>query len=176
MKSPGGYQVRAAVQDARSKAVGSSAQFVEVPKVGKGQLALSGVVMMDVASGRGRRRRGVATDTLSDGVLGEPAVKIFRPGSEVAYTCEIYDGRGGTDGFATTATLLRDGRPIFTSPAAPVAGADRGAAAVRASRSAAVSRWDGSCRPAATPFRYRWHGRPRPTRAHATQWTEFEVR
>ena len=58
MKAPGGYQVRAAVQDDRSKAVGSSAQFVQVPKVGKGQVALSGVVMMDVASAAGWRRHG----------------------------------------------------------------------------------------------------------------------
>ena len=45
----------------------------------------------------------------------------LRPGAEVAYTCEIYDGHKATaDGFATTTTLLRDGRPIFSSPPAPV--------------------------------------------------------
>jgi len=50
IREAGGYQIRAAVQDDRSKAIGSSAQFVEVPKVGKDQVALSGVVMMDVAA------------------------------------------------------------------------------------------------------------------------------
>ena len=35
IKEAGGYQIRAAVQDDRSKAIGTSAQFVEVPKVGK---------------------------------------------------------------------------------------------------------------------------------------------
>ena len=33
-RGTGGYQIRAAVQDDRSKAIGTSAQFVEVPKVG----------------------------------------------------------------------------------------------------------------------------------------------
>ena len=175
MKTPGGYQVRAAVQDARSKAVGSSAQFVEVPKVGKGQLALSGVVMMDVASAAGAAA-GIATDTLSDGVLGEPAVKIFRPGSEVAYTCEIYDGRGGAHGVATTATLLRDGQPIFTSPAAPVAGGDRDAPAVRAVPVGGRLTLGRQLSPGSYTLQVSVARADAPARAHATQWTEFEVR
>ena len=41
MTRPGGYQVRAAVQDDRSDRVGTGSRFVEVPKVGKGSVALS---------------------------------------------------------------------------------------------------------------------------------------
>ena len=82
---PGGYQIRAAVQDDRSNAIGTGAQFVEVPKVGKDHVALSGVVMMDVAAGTGApgeppTARPVRTDVIADGVLGEPAIKIFKPG------------------------------------------------------------------------------------------------
>ena len=33
-KKAGGYQIRAAVRDDRSQAIGASAQFVEVPRVG----------------------------------------------------------------------------------------------------------------------------------------------
>ena len=179
MKKPGGYQIRAAVQDARSKAVGSSAQFVEVPKVGKGQIALSGVVMMDVASAPpagAHPRRPWRPTRSSDGVLGEPAVKIFRPGPEVAYTCEIYDGgKGSAEGFATTATLLRDGRPFFSSP--PAAGQGRGdrrRGAQRAGRRPALARRR-SCRAAATPCRSPWRRAARGA-PQATQWVEFEVR
>ena len=92
IKEAGGYQIRAAVQDDRSKAIGTSAQFVEVPKVGKDHVALSGVVMMDVAAagtaapGETPRAAAMRTDVIADGVLGEPAIKIFKPGSEVAYT------------------------------------------------------------------------------------------
>ncbi len=86
IREPGGYQIRAALQDDRSKALGTSAQFVEVPKVGKNQVALSGVVMMDVASATAAADGQAATDAapvdvIADGVLGEPAIKIFKPGS-----------------------------------------------------------------------------------------------
>jgi VWFA-related protein len=132
IKAPGGYQIRAAVQDDRSKAIGSSAQFVEVPKVGKGHVALSGVVMMDVASASAPTDGGQATpageDAIADGVLGEPAIKIFKPGSEVVYTCEIYDGRGKREeGFSTQATLLRDGKAFYSTTPAPVGGAEKNA-------------------------------------------------
>ena len=173
--TPGGYQIRAAVMDARSKAVGSSAQFVEVPKVGKGQLALSGVVMMDVASATPGATTIVASDALSDGVLGEPAVKIFRPGAEVAYTCEIYDGgKGAIDRFATTATLLRDGRPFFSSPPATVravtADADVRSVPVggRLSLGEKLPRGSYTLQVSVAP-----EGARRP---HASQWVEFEVR
>jgi VWFA-related protein len=175
MKTPGGYQIRAAVQDARSKAVGSSAQFVEVPKVGKGQLALSGVVMMDVASAASDTSTPVATETLSDGVLGEPAVKIFRPGAEVAYTCEIYDGgKRAAGGLATTTTLLRDGRPVFSSPPAAVkaAVADVEVRSVpvggRLTLGEKLPRGSYTLQVSVAPEGAR--------RSLATQWVEFEVR
>jgi hypothetical protein len=130
IKAPGGYQIRAAVQDERSRAIGSSAQFVEVPRVGKGRVALSGVVMMDVASAAtdGGQADPAGADTIADGVLGEPAIKIFKPGSEVVYTCEIYDGRGKRDeGFSTQATLLRDGKAFYTTTPSPVGAAPKDA-------------------------------------------------
>ncbi len=136
---PGGYQIRAAVQDDRSKAIGTSAQFVEVPKVGQNRVALSGVVMMDVATVEGAKpgdaapATAIGTDAIGDGVLGEPAIKIFRPGSEVAYTFEIYDGRGKREeGFSTRATLLRDGKPFYTTQPAPVGAAPKDAKPVGA--------------------------------------------
>ena len=55
IKEAGGYQIRAAVQDDRSKAIGTSAQFVEVPKVGKDVVALSGVLMTDLTSAAAAR-------------------------------------------------------------------------------------------------------------------------
>ena len=174
MKTPGGYQIRAAVQDARSKAVGSSAQFVEVPKVGKGEIALSGVVMMDVASAT--TSGAVATQGLSDGVLGEPAVKIFKPGSEVAYTCEVYDGRGSAPGVATTATLFRDGQPIFTSPSAPMGRTGTGGDAVRAVPVGGRLTLGRQLLPGSYTLRVSVARADSPARAHASQWAEFEVR
>ena len=112
MTRPGGYQVRAAVQDDRSDRVGTGARFVEVPKVGKGSIALSGVLLTDAAA------------------ADRPLALTFAPGSVVEYTCTVYDGRTDrTAGFSITATVLRDGKPVYTSPPAPIAGAAAGAAA-----------------------------------------------
>ena len=182
MKEPGGYQIRAAVQDDRSKALGTSAQFVEVPKVGKDLVALSGVVMMDVAAAGGApsgagapgTAPGMAmrTDAVADGVLGEPAVKIFKPGSEVAYTFEIYDGRGTRKaGLSTRATLIRDGKPFFTTPPAPVSvAADVRSVPVggRLSLGEKLPRGSYTLQVSVAP-----EGARRP---HAMQWAEFEVR
>jgi VWFA-related protein len=179
IQEPGGYQIRAAVRDRNSEAVGTGAQFVEVPKVGKNQVALSGVVMMDVTAGSGTPT-GLSTDALADGVLGEPAIKIFRPGSEVAYTCEIYDGRGKREeGFATSATLLRDGKPVYTTPPSAVSGADREAKPVGAvpvggklSLGRGLPRGSYTLQVSVSPRT----DKPKAKAPSATQWVDFEVR
>jgi VWFA-related protein len=174
MKDTGGFQVRAAVQDTRSKKIGTSTQYVEVPKVGKGQLALSGVVMMDVQAAGAGTSAAIATDSLDEGVLGEPAVKIFKPGAEVAYTCEIYDGRGGaSEGVSTTATLLRDGQPIFTSPPAPVARASGERTAVPVGGRLSLGR---QLAPGSYTLQVSVAPADAPARRRATQFAEFEVR
>ena len=99
MKTPGPFQVRAAVREASTEALGSASQFVEVPAVGKGRLALSGLLV------RARTEEGTPAEAaaaalaqgqvggLASDALGEPSVRIFEPGSEVVYAYEIYDGR-----------------------------------------------------------------------------------
>ncbi|MEO5820056.1 MAG: VWA domain-containing protein [Vicinamibacteraceae bacterium] len=182
IKDAGGYQIRAAVQDDRSKAIGSGAQFVEVPQVGKDRVALSGVVMMDVAVG-GPNAAGVAptalaTDAIADGVLGEPAIKIFRPGTEVAYTFEIYDGRGKRkEGFSTQATLLRDGKAFYTTPPSPVGAAPESAKPIGAvpvggklSLGRGLPRGTYTLQVSVAPQSGRDRNR------QASQWVDFEVR
>lgn len=184
IKEAGGYQIRAAVQDDRSKAIGTSAQFVEVPKVGQDHVALSGVVMMDLAAagtaapGETTAATGMRTDVIADGVLGEPAIKIFKPGSEVAYTFEIYDGRGTRkEGFTTRATLIRDGKAFYTTPPAPVGGAPKDAKPLGAvpvggklSLGRGLPRGTYTLQVSVAPQSGK--GRDR----HASQWVDFEVR
>jgi VWFA-related protein len=159
---PGGYQVRAAVHDDRSDRVGTGARFVEVPKVGKDRLALSGVILTDAAA------------------ADRPLSLAFAPGTVVEYTCTVYDGRSDrTAGLATTATVLRDGKPVYTSPPAPIAGAAADAGAVapvpfRGRLALARDQQPGaytllvSVEPAVAPG----GRRVRP----ATQWVDFDVR
>jgi hypothetical protein len=184
IKEPGGYQIRAAVQDDRSKAVGTGAQFVEVPRVGKDVVALSGVVMMDVASAgadtaaEAAAAAGMRADAIADGVLGEPAIKIFKPGSEVAYTFEIYDGRGKRkEGFSTRVTLSRDGKAFYTTPPSAVGAAPKEALPVGAvpvggklSLGRGLPRGTYTLQVSVAPK----SGRDRDHQA--SQWVDFEVR
>jgi VWFA-related protein len=103
LKTEGGFQIRAAVRDTSTGAVGSSSQFVLVPKVGSGQLAISSVLM------KGETPRQ------------QPAVRIFAPGSQVTYAYEIYTGLRTNEPLATSSTLLHDGQPIYRSPTQPIA-------------------------------------------------------
>jgi hypothetical protein len=65
----------------------------------------------------------------------------FAPGSVVDYSCKVYNGRSDrTAGFSTTATVLRDRKPVYTSPPAPIAGAAADAAAVSRRASGAPAR------------------------------------
>ena len=162
VKRPGGYQIRAVIRDDRSDRIGTGARFVEVPQVGKGRVALSGVILTNAAA------------------ADRPLALTFAPGSVVEYTCTVYDGRSDrTAGFATTATVLRDGKPVYTSPPVPIAGAAAGAAAVapvpfRGRLTLARDQKPGvytllvSVEPAAATG----ERRSRP----ATQWVDFEVR
>jgi hypothetical protein len=103
-------------------------------------------------------------------------VKIFRPGAEVAYTCVVYDGRGSNGAaVTTTATLLRDGRPIFTSEPAAVSAAERGAGVRhvplggRLTLGSRLTAGSYTLQVSLAPA-----GGARGPRA--TQWAEFEVR
>jgi len=95
LKKAGAYQLRVAVRD-ESNALGSASQFVEVPQVDKGRVAMSGIVLHG------------ADATL----LGEPALRIFQQGAEAVYACEIYDGAADKGGLTATVTVLRDGKVI----------------------------------------------------------------
>jgi hypothetical protein len=84
MKKAGAYQLRIALRDATSQKLGSAMQFIEVPDVKGGRLALSGIVL--------------TTDPPSaDDPNGSPAVRIFKQGSTLAYAYEVLNSRSGGD-------------------------------------------------------------------------------
>ena len=104
-KKAGGYQIRAAILDERSQAIGASAQFVEVPRVGDKRLALSGVVLTEANAGE------------------KSMTATFARGSRIEYEGTLYDGRRRDSGFSVSATVLRDGKLVHASAGAPLAGA-----------------------------------------------------
>jgi len=76
VKKAGAYQLRIALRDATSQKLGSAMQFVEVPDVKSGRLALSGIVI-------------TADPPVPDDPDGTPAVRIFRSGGAFSYAYEI---------------------------------------------------------------------------------------
>jgi VWFA-related protein len=141
-KKPGGYQLRVAVRDTASERVGSASQYVEVPDLKKGRLALSGIVMQSLASARARAEAAPAatpqaspaptpTPATAPAAVqqpqpdpqGSPAVRRFRRNTSVDYAFNIYNSKleraGGRPRLQTQMILFHDGKPIFTGQVQP---------------------------------------------------------
>jgi hypothetical protein len=179
---PGGYQLRAAVLDERSRDVGTGAQFVEIPKVGKGRLALSGIAVKAVGTGR-RAGPSATPPPLAAGAGATPSVDpaglVFEAGSEIVYAAEVYDGREGRDGevLATRTTLLHDGRPLYTTPPAPVTGPAVAGQPVRTIPLGGRLTLGAAFPPGTYSLQVSVGQGPQATRGRqATQWVDFEVR
>ena len=132
---PGAFQIRSAVRDVATGRAGSAFQFIEVPDVSKGGLALSGIVM----SGTDAPAPTVAAETVLQ-ADATPAVRRFSPGDQVAYAFAVYNASRerppGTPGLDVRISLSREGvalavvpGPAVSVPSAagpvPVAGALR---------------------------------------------------
>jgi hypothetical protein len=103
VKKAGPYQLRVALRDATSQKLGSAMQFVEVPDLNNGRLALSGIVL--------------AADPPTQGdANGSPAVRIFKSGSSVAYGYEVlnpYSDGSEKPALQMQIRLYRDGETFF---------------------------------------------------------------
>src|SRR4051794_32699248 len=118
VKTPGAYQVRVAVRDTRSAALGSASHFLEIPQVGDGRLALSGVLVRAAAPlADGSATRPEEAPSAVRETLGEPFLRVFQAGTDVVYAYEIYDGldQGAGARLEMSTSLLRDGRVIYAS-------------------------------------------------------------
>jgi hypothetical protein len=130
--------MRAAVRDANTKHTGSASQFLEVPKVGAGRLALSGVLLKGLADAEatavGGTVRDAAPEGLAEAVLLQPEVRVLEPGTDAVYAYEIYDGLKPADAreLQMGTALLRDGKVVYQSAFAPVTAAARNGDKLRA--------------------------------------------
>ncbi|MFN2596465.1 MAG: hypothetical protein ABR563_04670, partial [Pyrinomonadaceae bacterium] len=139
VKKPGAYQLRFSLRDAASRRIGSAAQYIVVPDLGDKRLTLSGVILRggypeDAARANETTAPGArpgdaanaaqAAATETDLSAG-PAVRRFRPGMALDYTCLIYDARADSPArrpqLLAQVRLLRDGEPIYTGKQEPVA-------------------------------------------------------
>jgi hypothetical protein len=157
----GAYQVRAAVRDEGSGRTGSASQFVEVPDVSKGRLALSGIVL---------------TQADGDETTVSPAVRRFAQGATLSYSCFAYNPR--VDPKTRTAALdlaleiFREGTVVETLAPRRIEGVTTDAVSVQAVAGTF------HLPPDAGPGSYTLNVTVRDSlrkKAVARQWIDFEV-
>jgi VWFA-related protein len=100
----GPYQVRFAVRDRATGKYGSAGEFVDLPDVGHGAFAISGIVLSSEWDPR--------TPAEGDRAVFSPlqAVRVYTAGSQVKYACEIYNASAPVK---LTLRVWRGTEPVF---------------------------------------------------------------
>ncbi len=115
VKKPGAYQMRVAIRDHGSEKLGSASQFIEVPKLKKKRLTISGVALENLTfeqwTNLAKTNVKPETDPLND-----TALRVFKRGTVLNYAYEIYNAKsvGGQKSQLQMQTrIFRDGKVIF---------------------------------------------------------------
>jgi hypothetical protein len=126
VKKAGAYHLRVAVRDAGSKRVGSAGQFIDVPDLAKGKLALSGIMLTagdlrsHITADADASRQG---DAVTQGLLKDSALRVFRPNSPISYLLTVFntplDRRTGNADLEIRARLFREGKEVWTAKPFP---------------------------------------------------------
>jgi len=122
LKQAGAFQFRIALRDQGSSHIGSAGQFIQIPNVADGRLALSGlVVLKDIPDKpeNANANQQAEQDAISSG----PAVRQFRQSDKLIFAYSIYnaqpDAATHLPQLTTQMRIFRDGKPVFTgTPAA----------------------------------------------------------
>jgi hypothetical protein len=103
--------VRVGVRDAASGKVGSASQFVRVPDVADGWMALSGVSLDSRLDAAG-------------GAMGVQALRIFRPGDPIYCGIVVYNAAGAKGAHRPEVEMLvrvlRDGKVVWRGEPFPI--------------------------------------------------------
>ncbi|HXI92379.1 MAG TPA: VWA domain-containing protein [Blastocatellia bacterium] len=182
LKKPGAYQLRTAVRDVRTERIGSANQYIEVPDLSKGQLAISTVALggnnlsADLNPVPSEHSSGSDTDEQIRTEAG-PSVRRLRPGAELNYAFAVYNAKldkAATPRLFMQLRLLRDGKPVYVGEAVPLS--------LKAQPEWKRINIAGSLKLTAnaTPGEYVFHISLTDTLAKekhrtATQWADFEI-
>ncbi len=102
LPKPGGWQIRVVVADGASDRMGRATQFLEIPNLKLGGLALSGVTL---------------TGTSNPPVPREDSgMRIFKPGGTYMFDCTVFGGLTGADkqsAVEVQTSMFADGRLVF---------------------------------------------------------------
>lgn len=115
----GAFQFRIALRDQTSSRIGSAGQFVQIPNLSKGRLALSGLVLL-----RDTGDNSNSGPDAQDAITSGPAVRQFRQGANVLFAYSIYnaplDAATHLPQLTTQTRIFRDGKPVFSGDPTPV--------------------------------------------------------
>jgi VWFA-related protein len=114
---PGLYQVRLAVREEGTGRLGSASEWIEVPDLAGGKLALSSVML-------GAQAAAADPDNPAEGPREVQAVKRFRPSDTLYFQLFIYNAArdaAGAGDVLLQAQLWGGPRMVASSPAVPVA-------------------------------------------------------
>ena len=121
VRKAGAYQVRAAVLDASSGKIGSASQFIEIPKVNKGGLAVSGIYLRERPPPE--QEKGVETPA-AERILSSPAMRVFRPGQELEYRFQILNAKvdrvGKRPQLEARMRVLHEAKTVFETESLPL--------------------------------------------------------
>jgi VWFA-related protein len=121
--SPGIYQVRIAAREGRSGRTGSAMQWIEIPDIDKGKLALSSVFL-----GEQKNREAVTAKDAPESAKDAPesALPVVTVDRRLARTSHlrfftyVYNAArapgGGDPDIALQVQVFRDDQPVITSP------------------------------------------------------------
>jgi VWFA-related protein len=123
VKNPGSYYVRVAVQDEASNKVGSAYEFVTIPDLKKGRLAMSNMFIINsdedaswVLSGKVKETTiKVLVPSLQKDENRTPAVKVYRPGDSIEYMTLVYNAGspGKAPDLESQIYLYKNGRELI---------------------------------------------------------------
>src|SRR5205807_7529876 len=93
---PGAFQFRIALRDQSSSRVGSAGQFIQIPNLQSGRLALSGVVLFKDTNDQNKATAAPSAPQQkkeSDEISSGPALSQFSKGSRILFGYSIYNAQ-----------------------------------------------------------------------------------
>ena len=164
LKHSGAFQLRVAVRDATSQRVGASGQFIHVPNLSSGELALSAILL--------QAEQNADSDNDSQANL---VMKRFHQGTSLVFGYSIYNAALNKSThlpkLKTRTLVFRDGIKIYASePSMVEAGGQSDLQRIPAGARLQLG-------PALTPGEYALQivVEDQLSKRTATQWTQFEV-
>lgn len=127
LKLAGSFQFRIALRDQNSSRIGSAGQFLQIPNLENGRLALSGLILLKDAEDRPQPpSSGSLPDVQepNDVISAGPALRVFREGSKILFAYSIYNPKVDENTHVPRLTaqtrIFRDGKIVFNGDPIPI--------------------------------------------------------